>query len=80
MKNHHTLIRAYGLREIAAGIGILAAIRRAPWVWSRVAGDAMDLATLGGAMQTSKKLRTKTVVAAIAVAESQHSMSGAPAA
>ncbi len=37
---------ALGARELAAGIGILAARRRGPWVWARVAGDAMDLALL----------------------------------
>ena len=40
------LIRAYGARELAAGIGLLGASDRAPWLWARVAGDALDLATL----------------------------------
>ena len=40
------LVQAYGLREIATGLGILAARGedRAPWLWGRVAGDALDLA------------------------------------
>ena len=37
---------AYGLREIAVGAGLLATGRPGPWVWARVAGDALDLATL----------------------------------
>lgn len=41
---------ALGVREIASGIGILAARRRGPWVWARVAGDAMDLGLLVRAM------------------------------
>lgn len=42
------LIRLYGLREIASGLMIFSQGRRpAAGVWSRVAGDAMDLATLG---------------------------------
>jgi uncharacterized membrane protein len=41
------LIRLYGLREIAAGIGIFAQQKPTEAVWSRVAGDAMDLASLG---------------------------------
>ncbi|HEV7860012.1 MAG TPA: SRPBCC family protein [Pyrinomonadaceae bacterium] len=44
---HTGLIRLFGLREIASGIGIFAQGRRpAAAVWSRVAGDALDLATL----------------------------------
>jgi hypothetical protein len=38
-----------GLREIATGLGILSSARPTAWMWTRVAGDAMDLATLGKA-------------------------------
>ena len=42
------VLRLFGLREIAAGVGLLAQPRRLPfWLWARVAGDAMDLAALG---------------------------------
>jgi uncharacterized membrane protein len=41
------LIRLYGLREIASGIGIFAQKNPAPALWSRVAGDALDLTSLG---------------------------------
>jgi len=44
-------LRALGLREIAAGLGILSRRRPAIWMWARVAGDAMDLALLGAAMR-----------------------------
>jgi len=45
---HTGLIRLYGLRELAAGAMIFSQGRKpAAGVWSRVAGDAMDLATLG---------------------------------
>lgn len=43
------VLRTYGAREIAAGIGILAQQRPATWLWSRVAGDLLDLATLAKA-------------------------------
>lgn len=46
MKDGEWLLRSYGAREIAAGVGILVADRPAPWVWSRVAGDVVDVATL----------------------------------
>jgi uncharacterized membrane protein len=45
-----TVIRVCGLREIAAGVGILATPRPAGWMTSRVAGDVMDLALLGAAL------------------------------
>ena len=43
------LLPLYGLREIASGAGLVTArnaARTAPWAWSRVAGDAIDIATL----------------------------------
>jgi uncharacterized membrane protein len=50
---HTGLLRLYGLREIASGLMIFSQGRRpAAGVWSRVAGDAVDLATLGLAFLT----------------------------
>ncbi|HYH43608.1 MAG TPA: SRPBCC family protein [Burkholderiales bacterium] len=47
---HTGLIRLYGLREIAAGLMIFSQGRRpAAGMWSRVAGDAIDIATLAAA-------------------------------
>lgn len=43
------LIQAYGLREIMAGLGIMSDHQPRNWLWARVAGDAVDLATLGAA-------------------------------
>jgi hypothetical protein len=43
------LIRAYGAREVATGIGLLLARDRRPWVQGRIAGDVLDLATLATA-------------------------------
>ena len=53
------LIRLYGLREIAAGVAIFSQKNPAAGVWSRVAGDALDLASLGAAAASpdSKKGR-----------------------
>lgn len=41
------VIRLYGLREIASGIGIFAQKNPTEAVWSRVAGDVLDLTSLG---------------------------------
>lgn len=62
------VLRSYGLREIASGIGILAQPRQARWLWSRVAGDAMDLSWLGAALASSRANKTRVACAAAAVA------------
>lgn len=49
------LFRAYGLREMAAGVGLLTQRRKAPWLWARVLGDAVDLATLAFARPYDRK-------------------------
>ena len=46
MEEHTQLIRAYGAREIATGIGILTQEDPTPWMWGRVGGDMLDLGTL----------------------------------
>lgn len=40
------LVRGLGVRELASGCGLLLQPQRQEWVWSRVAGDAMDLTLL----------------------------------
>jgi uncharacterized membrane protein len=55
VRGNHGLIRLFGLREIASGIGIFMQGRRpAAAVWSRVAGDALDLACLGAAFSSPR--------------------------
>ena len=66
-QEHRMLMRLLGIREIASGVGILSERRPAGWMWSRVAGDAMDLALLGSAMRGNpKKQRLIAAVAAVA--------------
>ena len=62
--NLPTLTRAFGLREIGTGIGILTSKDPSPWLWGRVAGDALDVATVGAGLVTrGRPLRTLTSVA-----------------
>lgn len=61
------LVRAYGAREIATGIGLLSGSKPAPWLWGRVAGDALDLATLGAAAAAGPR-RGRALLATAAVA------------
>jgi uncharacterized membrane protein len=61
-----TVLRALGARELVSGLGILSGRRQADWLWSRVAGDAIDLALLGR-VSASDDSRSKAVGAAAAV-------------
>lgn len=66
--DHRFLLRASGLREITMGFGILSQRRPAGWMWSRVAGDTIDLALLGTALVSSQGSRKRTAAAILAVA------------
>lgn len=44
MRCSDNVVRLCGVREVLNGVGILLAWKRAPWLWARVAGDAMDIA------------------------------------
>ncbi len=66
---HPDLLRLYGMREIASGVGILNNARPTEWIWGRVAGDAMDLGALGTAVvEGNKRQRGRALIAAAAVA------------
>ncbi|MGK5740790.1 SRPBCC family protein [Micromonospora sp. URMC 103] len=56
-----TVISAVGARELGHGIGLVAGRRRAGWAWTRVAGDAMDLAVLGQALADRRGERRRRV-------------------
>ena len=59
--------RGVGVRELAAAAAILPNSRPLPGVWSRVAGDGMDLALLGTALRSAAD-RRRLVAAVVAVA------------
>jgi hypothetical protein len=64
MHGQESLIRAYGVREIVKGVGILTSPNPTPWLWGRVAGDALDLGTLAYAYRTSPKRRNLAIAMA----------------
>lgn len=68
MERHTGLIRAYGMREIATGVGILSQRDPTPWIWGRVAGDVLDLATLAMALDSDNPERANAGLALAAVA------------
>lgn len=63
-EGHEGLVKGYGVREAAAGVAILNAPAVATNIWARVAGDVVDLGTLGLAARNSP--RNKAVWGAIA--------------
>lgn len=60
------ILRAIGLRELASGAGILFRPHRPGWLWSRVAGDAMDLALLVASGRSRPGRRVALATAAVA--------------
>jgi hypothetical protein len=60
-----TVMRALGVRELTQGAGILARPRPTMWLWSRVAGDVVDLSLLGltAAKNDGRRGRTAFAIA-----------------
>lgn len=66
--DHTGTMRAIGVRELTAGVGILSSKPQpATWVWSRVAGDFMDLTLLGRSMSPEGAENGRTTAATAAV-------------
>ena len=61
------LFRMLGLREIGHGVAILSQEQPAAGVWSRVAGDLVDLALLGTQLDSDNPEREKTLAATMSV-------------
>jgi hypothetical protein len=66
--DHDTLIRSLGARELASGLAILSGIRTKESVWSRVAGDAIDLGLMSAALTSPRTDRRKLATGMLAVA------------
>jgi hypothetical protein len=63
------VVQFYGAREVASGLGVLGSADPTPFLWSRVAGDAMDIATLAtaGSLRADNPKRTNAMLALGAV-------------
>jgi len=64
---HPSVLRLLGVREIMSGLGLLSERKAGTWAWSRVAGDAMDLALLGAATQSEDAHPQRIAMAATAL-------------
>ncbi|MEE7456019.1 hypothetical protein MPAR168_13105 [Methylorubrum populi] len=62
MEGKETLVRAYGAREIASGVLSLS-VDKNLGLWSRVAGDCLDIATVMTALRPDNPKRDNVVVA-----------------
>ena len=62
-----SVLRAYGAREVGNGLAILMQPGNPTWLWSRVGGDALDLASLASAARHEVVDRERVGVAAAAV-------------
>lgn len=60
-------MRMFGAREIASGLGILARPKQPIPMWSRVIGDAIDLAFLAWAFKTKRTHTERLIGAVVAV-------------
>ena len=67
LEDKKNLVRLYGFREIAKGVGILSNRKPAGWVWGRVAGDALDLATLATGLRKDNPKRDNVLKAISAI-------------
>jgi len=67
MKGRKRLIRAYGVREIGAGVLSLAPEKDAG-LWARLAGDGLDLLALATALRPGNRKRDKVGLAMAMVA------------
>lgn len=62
-----TVMRVMGVRELTQGVGILVRPRPTAWLWSRVAGDAVDLSLLGLVAARSANGNVRTAIAGVKV-------------
>jgi hypothetical protein len=68
LKGLEGVVRAYGAREVATGVAILASHDPAPWIWARVAGDLADIATVATGAQPDNPKRENAVLTLAALA------------
>jgi hypothetical protein len=67
LEDRKNVVRLYVFREIARGVGILSNRKPAGWVCGRVAGDALDLATLASGLRRDNPKRDNVLKAISAI-------------
>ena len=64
---YRAFLPVLGAREIAHGVGILTSAKPTTAVWTRVGGDAVDLAFLGAAFMSPENNKRRLVGATLAI-------------
>ena len=54
-EGHERIVKGFGVRELAAGAGILAQPAAAIGIWNRVAGDVIDIVATSAAAKNSPR-------------------------
>jgi hypothetical protein len=67
MEGQEVMVRAYGLREIGAGMMTLS-VDKEVGLASRIAGDGLDIVTLGSAMHPDNPKQDNVAIALVMVA------------
>ncbi|MBS0419426.1 MAG: SRPBCC family protein [Proteobacteria bacterium] len=67
LEQRRRLLPLVGMRELAAGVGLLSADNPRPWLWSRVVGDGMDLVVLASCLLSPRNPRRLNAAVATAV-------------
>jgi hypothetical protein len=60
------VIKVFGAREIAAGVGILAAPTHPAGLWARAGGDVLDIAAAGAAVARAEGKARKLAMGTLA--------------
>ncbi|MBV9076625.1 MAG: cyclase dehydrase [Methylobacteriaceae bacterium] len=68
LRGQERLVQGYGAREIATGVAILMSHDPTPWIYGRIGGDVLDLATLAQGLGEDNPDRDGAVAAMLAVA------------
>ena len=55
LRGQESLVRSYGLREIGTGVGILRSQDPTAWIWGRVGGDVLDIATVAVGLRGGRR-------------------------
>jgi uncharacterized membrane protein len=63
-----SVLRAFGAREVGAGLAIFNEPDRAAWLWSRVGGDAVDFSYLASGLNDGQNNNTRIGITMAAVA------------
>lgn len=62
------VIKAYGVRELVQGAGILSSRDPTPWISARVAGDVLDIATVLPGLEGHNPRKGNVLIALMALA------------